>query len=193
MDDPSARRQAFYNVISGLQLDKFLPANVFSGRWSNFLFFQSDRMFAVEFADVARDFLRTENSSVCCLLNLSETASLDFENASAIYLDEMVTGADYQARLRGDSPATGWLYSMDRYGCASNKGEWEIYCEKDSDIAVIGLHSDGGCNKFGSPIQKLRAAPIEALQGGELADLFPFSHMSPEWRRELFLNYGRPA
>jgi hypothetical protein len=193
MDDTAGRRQSFYNVVGALRLTRFFPANVFSGIWSSFLFFQSDRMFAAGFAEVVGDFLRAENSSVCCLLNLSEAVSLEFENAAAVYLDGMITKADYQACLRGGGPATGWLYSMGRYGCASNKGEWDIYCEKDSDIAVVGLRNPNGLKKFRPAIQKLQAAPIEAVQNGELAALFPFSHMSPEWHRGLTLNYGKGA
>jgi hypothetical protein len=192
-DDVAGRRQAFHNVVSALTPAKFFPENVFSGIWSAFLFFESDRMLAEGFAEIIGDFPRADNSSLCCLLNLSETRSLEFENASAIYLDAMVTGSEYRARLRGDGPATGWLYSMDKYGCASDKGEWEIYCEKDSDVAVIGLRNANGAKKFGGAIQKLRAAAIETLGDGELAGLFPFSQLSPEWRRGLTLHYGKKA
>ena len=188
-DNFSVRERAFLNVLDGLAIDRRFPEMVFLGIWSSFLFFGSDRVFASSFADVMADFLRADNSCLGCLLNITETYSSELNRESAIYMDPILTGSEYQAFLRGNGPATGWLYSMDRFGCASDRGEWEIYCEKDSDIAVVGFRHVNGTQRFSEATRKLRAAPIESLRGGELAELFPFSHLSPEWQRQLFLNY----
>ena len=193
VDAKEARRRAFRNVVGSLKLDRLLPDKVFSGAWSDFLFFESDQMFAPEFAEAIGDFLRVENSGVCCLLNLSETDSSEFEKIAAIFLDGMVTGREYETLLRGGGPAVGWLYSMDRYGCASEIGEWCIYCEKNNDIAVVALRSDSGASKFESSLEKLHAKPIEAIRGGELAELFPFSELTSEWRAALIEHYGKGA
>jgi len=188
-DDLFAKEQAYLNVIGGLVPERRFPKMVFLGVWRSFLFFESDRIFASGFVEVIADLLRADNSSVCCLLNITEAGSSELYGESAIYVDSLFTESEYRARLRGDGPATGWLYSMDRYGCASNKGEWEIYCEKDSDIAVIGFRNENGVRKFREAIRKLRAASIESLKDGELANLFPFSHLSLEWKRDLSNNY----
>ena len=189
VNDNDARRAAFSNVVGAIELDRFLPENVFSGEWSDFLFFQSDRMFVSAFAEVVGELLSAENAEICCLLNLSETDPMEFEKASAFLLDGMVPGNDYEAHLRGSGPAVGWLYSMDRYGCASDVGDWCIYCEKENDIAVVALRKENGVSKFRSPLDKLRAQPIEALSNGELATLFPFSNLTAEWRIALTKRY----
>jgi len=143
-------------------------------------------MFIPRFAPIIGDFLRSENGSLCCLLNLSKTKALEFERIAAVFIDGLVTGKEYDAQLRGD----GWLFGMDRYGCASDVGEWCMYCEKDNDIAVVGLRNENSRSKFRSPLKELNAEPIESVNGGELAELFPFIHLTPQWRRGLIENYG---
>ena len=143
-DGKAAQEGAFHNVVGALKFDRRFPENVFAGEWSDFLFFESDRMFAPEFAEVVGELLGSENAGVCCLLNLDQTRSLKFEEASAIFLDRMTTASEYAAKLRRGGPAVGWLYGMDKYGCASDVGDWSIYCEKQNDIAVRSEERRGG-------------------------------------------------
>jgi hypothetical protein len=180
------RRKAFNNVMRSLDLTKTMPANVFSGVWPKFLFFESDRLFAPEFAEIVGEILSIEHGTACCLLNISETRTFEFEKIAAIFLDKTSDNSDYAAALRGTGPEVGWIYVMDRYGCASDTGEWCIYCEKDSDIAVIGFRSESGAMKFESPIEKLWANSIEAH---ESAKLIPFHILLPRWREGLIHNY----
>ncbi|MGD0959769.1 MAG: hypothetical protein ABSB19_08185 [Methylomonas sp.] len=184
-----ARRKAISNIVSALDFDVFLPKRLFKGAWNNFLFFPSDHIFTEEFAEVVAELLNIENAHVCCFLNINETNSLVFENIAAIFLDKTITGREFDAALRGNGPSVGWIYRVDSYVCASDIGEWCIYCERENDIAVIGFRSDCGNRKFRLPMEKLLARPITELVTLEGASIFPFNKLTPDWRSELTKNF----
>src|SRR5207253_2039091 len=115
----------------------------------------------------------------------------EFDAIEAIFLDAMTGGAAYADKLRAGGPADGWLYAVDRYACASDVGEWCIYCEKTNDVAVIGLRDGGGIETFETPLKQLWAKPIVELIDGGDSPQFPFDHLVPAWRKGLVDNYGR--
>ncbi|MGF6604818.1 hypothetical protein P3T23_009574 [Paraburkholderia sp. GAS448] len=185
----AARRKAFDTVMRSLDFDKLLPERVFIGEWTHFLFFESDRIFESGFMDAMCQLLRLEHAKVACLLNVDKTEVFELENVAALFLDEAVFGKEYGDELRAGGPADAWLYRVDRYACASDVGEWCIYCEKSNDIAVVGLRSADGIKKFEAPLQHLWARPIEDLMDGGCSPLFPFDHLVPAWREGLVSNY----
>jgi hypothetical protein len=79
---------------------------------------------------------------------------------------------------------------MDNYACTSDVGEWCFYCEKGNDIAVIGLREATGIEKFGMPLKRLWAKPIDELVDGGCSPTFPFNKLTPAWRQGLVNNYG---
>lgn len=188
----TAQQRALNNAKSFVNPEKSLPENVFSGHWATFLFFESDRLFVADFIDIVKELIVLEGATVCCLLNLNETNSPEAMAPSALFLDESTVGIDYLICLRGSGPAVGWIYSMDRYGCASDIGEWCIYCEKENDIAVIGFHRKDGLLKYRMPIDRLRAKNI-AVACDRLNDMFPFNQLTPGWLTGLTENYGKTA
>jgi hypothetical protein len=103
----------------------------------------------------------------------------------------MISGVAYDDKLRDGGPASGWLYRVDRYACASDVGDWCIYCEKSNDVAVIGLRDIGGIGKFETPLKRLWAKPINELIDGGVSPAFPFDQLVPAWRQGLVQNYGR--
>jgi hypothetical protein len=185
-DNESARRRAFGNLLRAVDVQKRMPMNVFFGTWAKFLFFESDRIANAKFVEVVAQLLTAENATIGGLLNVFETKSFVFEHIAALFLDKATTGIDYMACLRGTSPAVGWLYSMGTYACASDVGEWCIYCERDNDIAIIGLRDNDGVAKFKAPLEELSAGSIEAL---EASGFFPFNKLIPTWRKGLIENY----
>ncbi|PMS11463.1 hypothetical protein C0Z17_15175 [Trinickia caryophylli] len=168
-----------------------MPENVFAGAWRTFLFCESDRIFDLGFVSVVIRLLERENSHVACLINLDETDVTRLEEGAAtIFVDSSVTGIRYMGALEDRGAAGGWLYTVNRYICSSDIGEWCIYCEKDNDIAVVGLRDVGGVRGFEQPLKKLGAKPIEELIDGGASPLFPFDHLIPSWREGLLKNYG---
>jgi hypothetical protein len=187
------RKRAFKNLADALKSDVFFPNNVFSGASSGYLFFPSDHMFVGTFVSAVKMLLDAENADVACLLNLSESAEMKFETASAIYMDQVIAGTSYETKLRGNGPSDGWIYSMNRYGCASNVGRWCMYCERTNDIAVVALQSVNDIVRFERPLALLKAGFLESLCGSGEKGVFPFNKLTPEWRDGLTRNYSRLA
>lgn len=191
MTQEDARRRAFHNLSLALDTRSRLPGRVYHGAWNRFLFFESDRVFAPEFAGVIGELLKLEGGQVACLLNIDKATLVESKMRGAIFLDAITTNRSYEAALEGDGPANGWIYQMDNYGCMSDIGEWCIYCEKANDIALIALRETTiDENKFEIPLQHLCAKPIEQLISGGDSPLFPFDHLVPAWRKGLIDNYG---
>ncbi len=185
------QRSAFFNTVEAGDFKGMLPNSVLIDAWTVFLFFQSDYVFSADFVDIVREFLHLEDAQSACLLNLDKTESLDFDSAAAIYIDERVDGAAYQEKLHAGGPVSGWLFGVDRYVCASDVGEWCIYCEKGNDVAIIGFKGCECGGKFEAPLRSLSAKPIEDLIDGGCTLLFPFDQLVPTWRKGLVDNYGR--
>ena len=184
------QQQAFDNATQSLDFNSRLPDNVFIGHWDSFLFCESDRMFDREFVSILNLLLQLEKASVSCVINISETKVFNIDEAALIFIDEEVTGNEYMQSLQAGGPANGWFYMVDRYACSSNIGEWCIYCEKDNDVAVIGLRKAAGIEKFKEPFRYLHASPITDLISKGSSSLYPFSHLIPAWREGLLKNYG---
>jgi hypothetical protein len=123
----STRLTAFHNVVTFINANIVLPQQVFSGIWDRFFFFESDRVFAASFVGIISDFIRAEQAKACCLLNFTQTRALEYQEAAAIYLEETMSESEYASRLRAGGPAEGWFFSIDRYGCGSDKGgDWRL-------------------------------------------------------------------
>jgi hypothetical protein len=183
------RRRAFENVISSISSSARLPSQVFLGSWGRFLFFESDRLFQPEFAVITARLLKEEQAQVCCLLNFSETDRLVYREAAMLFTDKGTKPSAYDTILRRGGPANGWLFGTDRYGSASDRGEWSIYCEKGNDLAVIAFRSDHS-GKYVECLKKLQAEPIrEMLKLGSEAPV-PFGQLTAPWRHDLVQHYA---
>lgn len=191
MKQEDVHRLAFKNLSRTLDRGWGFPNQVFKGRWSVFLFFESDRAFDPEFSDILNDILIIEGGSVACLLNIDKTNLFEFESISSIFIDRTTTRNSYGLALEGDGPESGWIYLMDKYICMSDIGDWCFYCEKSNDIAVMALREVEYVSRFQRPLSSLLAKPIEELLDGGRSPLFPFDHLVPAWRKVLLENYGR--
>jgi hypothetical protein len=184
----TARLAAFHNVRSFIEPDAMLPAQVLVGDWSTILFFESDRIFSASFVQTVRGLSHVERSTSCCLLNFSQTYVLEYQEAAAIFIEAATSADDYAKKLAEGGPAAGWLFGVDRYGCASDIGEWCIYCEKENDVAFIGLRA-ANVEKYLLPLKRLSAEPVEALVGDH-ASPPPFNMLTRKWRIGLLQHYG---
>ncbi|TCG09428.1 hypothetical protein BZM27_05610 [Paraburkholderia steynii] len=183
------RRQSYANAIAAYDSGKNFPEQVFHGNWQKFLFFQSDYLFSSEFVDTVHDVLQQERANTVCLLNLGRTNVDDSESSASIYIDEEMNGESFMDRLVAGGPAGGWLFAVERYVCASDVGSWSIYCEKDSDIAVVALRASED-DKLECCFRHVFAEPITKLLEQGAPPRFPFSDLLPTWREGLLDNYG---
>jgi hypothetical protein len=154
------------------------------------LFFESDRLFVSNFAVIAAGLLNAEQALVCCLLNFSKTDEMAYESAAMLFIDTETKPHSYDAMRRPGGPAQGWLFGMDRFGSASDRGGWSIYCEKGNDVAVIALRQRGDVEKYTEYLKQLHAEPITVrLRAGPEAPV-PVSQLIEPWRHGLAQHYG---
>ncbi len=181
---------AFRHVIGSINNVARLPAQVFRGTWGAFLFFQSDNLVSPRFAATAAGLLNVERAGVCCLLNFSETHELAYESAALQFIDARTSPQEYDKMLRRGGPAEGWLFSMGRYGCASDRGGWSIYSESMNDVAVIAIRHSTEIERYRECLAELEAEPIEVLLSAGAAAPLPFDKLVEPWRHDLARHYG---
>jgi hypothetical protein len=180
-------KKAFANVIAALRPGVRFPQNVFNASWSNFLFFDADQLFFGNFIWVVKELLRIERAHSGCLVNLSRT-SANFDEAACMCLDAATRGDDYEARLRAGSVVNAWLYDIgDDYGCASESGEWCIYCERQSEVAVIAIKQTELMKSIHVPLRMLGARSAENLWTPK--PTAPVSKAGEQWRSRLAEQY----
>jgi len=187
--DEAILRQAFDNATELIDFDLVFPENIFLGKWSTYVFCESDRIFSKGFMPAMAQLLHLEQAHAACLLNLDRTKVFEFEKSAAMFVDETNTENQYWDALKKGGVAEGWLYVMERYVCTSEVGEWCIYCERNNDIAVVGLREKSGLQKFKEPLNALYAKPLEDLIAGGSSSLFPFNRLPPLWRDGLLKCY----
>lgn len=184
------KRRAFGQVIGSINSATSFPEQVFLGSWDAILFFESDRLFASGFAVIAAGLLNAEQAEVCCLLNFSETNRMVYESAAMLFIDAGTEAHAYDAMLRQGGPANGWLFGMGRYGSASDRGGWSIYCEKGNDVAAIALRQPDDTRKYSEYLKQLHAEPITVLLKAGSAGSVPFGQLTETWRRGLAQHYA---
>lgn len=180
-------QKAVANLRRALNASRRFPGNVFSGDWRKFLFFDSDWIFDGQFVERVKELLEIEGSKCACICNLDEPAGAD---RSLFLIDHKSTGSNYSAFLKGPNIGDGWLYGVDRFGCASDIGLWCIYCERRSEIGVIANRDSGIFEKCRVPIAQFKALPIDQAIAQSLSYGFSEGGLSAEWRSELVKQYG---
>jgi hypothetical protein len=163
---------------------------VFVERWDDYLFFESYMLFDTGFIAVKNVLLREEKAAVIAVINLKNDAIVA-DDALAIFLEQQTSPAEYTSLLKGDGSALNWMFLMDRYICASEKGGWRIYCEKENDVAVLALGADL-MTTSGPQLQGLlKARSVKrADQNGNARQCFDFDRLVPEWKSALMREYA---
>lgn len=192
-DFEKSRAAAFRQVASSLKLEEALPSQVFRGDNLDFLFFEADRVFTPSFVEVVIELMSVEGANSSCLSKIDRSNEPSCRVDSAIFIEDGMTPAVYDAQIRRGGPASGWLFGVDHYGCASDVGNWIIYCEKDNDVAVIALRGRNAVDLFLSPITKLHAKGVDALIRQGSSAPFPFNSLVLSWRTGLSSQYGAQA
>lgn len=185
-----AQVAAFNNVVTSVNVAAEFPSQVFLGSWEKILFFESDHVFAPQFANIIQGLVTIERAKSCCLLNITQTTDFLLEKAATMFLEPPFLNQEYYLRLRSGGASEGWLFRMDRYACSSDRGEWSVYCEKGNDIAAIALRGSSGEDRFSEPIKQLTAKSIVSLvkQGSDAP--VPFNRLTKSWESALLKNYS---
>jgi hypothetical protein len=189
--EDAERRSAFLNVTSAINVNARLPDQVFVGNWHRFYFTESDEVASSQFVNAVHALLSSEPADCCCLLNLSRPNALNIDAATTIFLDKTTTPENYWQQLRLGGPFEAWLNDMGRYCCASDRGAWSIYCERNNDIAIFALRSPVDSGRFAPALRKLRGARIENLVNQPSRIPIPFGALTDPWRSGLVDNFGK--
>lgn len=185
-------KKAFDNVFSSIDENMLLPIRVFRKELSSVLFFESDCLFSEGFSDFAKKIMEIENSKIICIVNFSETKDNEYESASMLFLDQSIDKNSYLSLLKEGGPEKGWMFSMDRYGIASDSGEWAIYCEKGNDVSAIAFRNPENLKKYVECVKLFHAESVVDLMKNWADAAFPFNSMTEEWRQGLIQHYGNP-
>jgi len=133
-------------------------------------------------------FIRLEQANTVCLLNITQSSSLEFEGCAALFLNTEITAKEYDDLISNDGAEVGWFYLMEDYICTSDVGSWCMYCEMTSDIAVLAI-SSAGLEQFRPALDILQPYTLEEACRPGQEGVFPFNDMSQEWHDGLFKNY----
>lgn len=176
------------NVRAGVNVDRRFPRNIFVGNWSDFFFFDADWMKESDFVEHVKVFLEIEGGQCACLWKLD---SEDANERRSFFVSEQTTSNEYRALLAGTTPGYGWLDAMERLACASDVGEWCMYCEPNNEIAVIGFRQPDASPRYALAMARLHARRFEdATREPPLSYGFSERALSREWRDEFAREYG---
>jgi hypothetical protein len=184
------RDSAFANAMSSVGRDKRLPHKVFVGRWEGYLFFEPDMMFDTSFIEAKNVLMGEESASVIALVNLGNDGAPNHGSPRAIFLERDTTSEEYVSKLVGDGSPMNWMFLMDRYVCASEKGNWSIYCEKEDDVAIFGFRGGLARTSVAKVERLLKAKSIKSLCSPDRSEIFDFGKLVPRWRSTLKVEYG---
>ncbi len=190
MEQPQPTCSAALEKARGLiSADRGFPNNVFVGSWEEYVFFDSDWITDGEFVRTVQSLMRAEGSTCACLVKLDSGTGLTGREQE-LFIDRETEPAAYQRLLEGQGPEDGWGYDIARYCCASEKGDWCVYCEQASEIGVLAFRSAKSLVAHRSAIAQLHAVAMEEAFAGPLSYGFSERGVSAAWRAELLRQYG---
>jgi hypothetical protein len=106
----------------------------------------------------------------------------------SFFFDINTTWEEYFEKLKGDGSPDNWLFLMDRYACASDKGRWSIYCERENDVAAIAIRN-GDIGKYSNAIDLLKARSVRSMHLPGAGGFFDFGKLVPDWRTTIKAEY----
>lgn len=193
MNKPSdtSRRAAVSNALSSISKDARFPKKVFVGRWEDYLFFDTfGTIFEPCFIDVTNLLLTEEKASVIALINLGGNTPINYDDPPAMFIEQATEAKEYVSELEKRGSPIGWRFVMDRYVCASDTGNWSIYCEKQNNLAVFAFR-EGFPKSICSQIERLlKAKSIKFSSPTGDSSLFDFIDLLPDWRFTLIAEHA---
>lgn len=187
----TSRRSAVLNALSSISKDRRFPKKVLVGDWEDYLFFDTfGTMFDPCFVEVKNLLLTEKNASVIALINLGDYTPVDNDNPLVIFIEENTEAKEYISELESKGAPPGWRFVMDRYVCASDTGNWSIYCEKQNNMAVFAFRK-GFPKSIRSRVEALlRAKSIKLSSSTGDSSLFDFIDLLPDWRFTLVTEHA---
>lgn len=181
-------KQLHKNLSMAINTHIEFPKQVFWESWINFLFFDPDWVINPNFVEIAKLLLEIEGSHCAYIVDLDDDPNI---KQHSFYFNKDTTIIDYQLVL-GDKTmkAGGWIDNFSRYACISDIGQWCIYCERGSELAVIAFREHVSVEKYKVVIDKLKA--VEISYGITTQHIYSLSESTfPKWREDLLEQYSK--
>jgi hypothetical protein len=142
-------------------------------------------LFEPDFIEAKDSLLIAEKASVIALINLGNVIPINYKDPPTLFIDYHTEANQYVSELESKGAALNWRVLMDRYVCASDKGSWSIYCEKENDVAVFAFR-EGLSQLVRSQVARLlRAKSIRFSCTTGDSQSFDFGKLIPDWRYTL--------
>ena len=136
----------------------------------------------------ARRFLGRRPTTITQHLGDGDTRTLTL--GYVFFVRARTMADEYRSLLVGNTPGHGWLDAMERLACASDVGEWCMYCEPNNEIAVIGFRHKRASARYAAAMRQFRAEPIDLAIKEPLSYGFSQVATSPEWRDQFLREYA---
>ncbi len=144
---------------------------------------------AGELEDDTLSFGTMQKASVITLINLGNVIPIDYNDPPAIFIDKNTEPKKYISELETNGAPLSWRVLVDRYVCASDKGNWSIYCEKENDIAVFAFR-EGFPQLISSQVERLlKAKSIRCSSVAGDSRRFDFEKLVPNWKSILIAEH----
>jgi hypothetical protein len=187
------KESAVTNAISSIRKDGRFPNKVLVGPWKDYLFFEPLMMFDPCFIDVKNLLLCEEKASVIALINLGNVIPINYDDPPVIFLEQNTGVKEYISELKSKGAPISWLFLVDRYVCASNRGGWSIYCERENDVAVFAFR-EGFSESARMQIEMLlKAKSIRLASNSGDSQFFDFNKLLPNWKTTLIAEHRDEA
>jgi hypothetical protein len=149
-------------------------------------------MFSPCFIEATNLLLVEEKASVIALINLGGFTLIESDNPPAIFIERDTEAKKYISDLENNGSPIGWRFLMDRYVCASDRGNWSIYCEKEEDVAVFAFREGLSQSVIFQVEGLLKAKSVRFSSTTGDSKLFDFGKLIPDWRATLLTEHTTP-
>jgi hypothetical protein len=189
MASSPVEQAAILNALTAVAKERRFPHQVFVERWEDYLFFEPYKMFDAPFVEAISLLMQEENAESVALINLGGGGTPEGSAPKPMLLERDIGSTEYISKLMGDGSPTSWMFLMDRYVCASDRGWWAIYCEKENDVAVFAIRDGLPISLVERVGGLLKARSVRSLSSATSNDFFDFDKLVPEWKRSLKAEY----
>ena len=123
-------------------------------------------------------------------MNLDQAANGMDSERCCLFMGKTMTNDAYRLFLVGANVGEGWIYGVDRLGCASDVGRWCIYCEPRNEMAVIAFRERDSWTRYASVIAQLESLPINEAIEKPLSYALNPRVLLEDWRNEIMKEYA---
>lgn len=179
-----AEKTALQNATSNFVEGAKFPEMVFSRKWDQHFFLESDCFFSDTFVSLLNKFRAVDPFERVCLFNISRKDSAE---KCDLYFSPQDTTLNYREILQEGGASSGWFYDMEQYICTSDSPYWAVYFERWNDLGVISVAKTQNVGEIIDIIKKFGGVNIGNVDDNH--DVSIFGAPDGDFRAGLLKNY----